>query len=105
MKAAAAAYAFLDELDPFLRRGQSLVVYQHQTRSGDMKTQVRGWLTRMGREWSMSPMWAIIFGLGLVRAYFVLPAERHRQVLQERVQHFRERCGRYVDLIGADGKS
>jgi hypothetical protein len=101
----AAEYAFLDELDPFLRRGQSVVVYQHQTRVGDMKTQARTWLRMLGQNLNVSPPWAVIFRLGLVRAYFVLPAERHREVLWERGQNLRDRWARYVELVGADEPS
>jgi hypothetical protein len=96
----AAEYAFVDELDPFIHRGQTLVVYQHQTRARDMRTQTRVWLRRFGQRWHTSSACAIVFRLRLVRAYFVLPAERHRRVLQERVQHVRERWGSLRGVCG-----
>ncbi len=101
-KSAAAEYAFLDELDPFIRRGQSVVVYQHQTRAGDMKTQARTWLGRFAQRWEWFSAWAFIFRLGLVRVYFVLPSERHGDVLRERGQYVGERWGRYVELVAGD---
>ncbi len=104
-KSAAAEYAFVDELDPFLRRRQSLVVYQHQTRAGDVKTQARTWLRTLGQDLGVSPAWAIIFRLGLVRVYFVLPSERHREILRQRGQYVGERWGRYVDVVRDDETS
>ena len=76
-------YAFFDELLPFLRRGQSLVVYHHVARRGSAMDQVRDRLAqikdRLGHE-----AFALLYHRGSARAFFVIPAQRHREVLFSR---------------------
>ena len=82
-------YVFFDELLPLVRRGQSLVVYHHIGRRGSAVDQVRARLaqikTRLKPE---SEALALLYHRGSARAFFVIPADRHRETLLRRIGRF-----------------
>ena len=73
-------YVFFDELSPYLERNQSLVIYHHIGRQGSAWGQIRERLTqihsKLGRE-----AFALLYHRGSARAFFVVPAPRHRMTL------------------------
>ena len=73
-------YVFFDELLPYLERDQSLVIYHHIGRHGSAWDQIRERLTqinsKLGRE-----AFALLYHRGSARAFFVVPASRHRMNL------------------------
>ena len=84
-------YAYFDELVPYLDRGQSLVVYHHLHRSLVHESQVRDRLSQI--EERLGPALALRYRPGTGRAFFVVPAEAHREVLRERAERLvRNRC-------------
>ena len=81
-------YAFLNEINDWLNRHQSVVVYQHQRRQ-PLERQIGEQLREFGE--CGSSAWALSFHRQSVRIYFILPAtERHRALLQERSKVFLE---------------
>ena len=78
-------YAFFSELLPFVQRGQSLVVYHHIGRRGSAKDQIKGRMAQIEDELACRPF-ALLYHRGSARVFFVLPAERHRDVLSSRVE-------------------
>ena len=96
-------YAYFDELVPYLDRGQSLVVYHHLHRSLAHESQVRDRLSQV--EERLGPAFALRFGPGPGRAFFVVPAEAHREVLRERARRLvRNRCwSRHSTLYESEG--
>ena len=78
-------YVFFDELLPYLERNQSLVIYHHIGRQGSAQDQVRERLTQissnLGRE-----AFALLYHRGSARAFFVVPASRHRMYLISRAK-------------------
>ncbi len=73
-------YVFFDELLPYLERDQSLVIYHHIGRHGSAWDQIRERLaqihSKLGRE-----AFALLYHRGSARAFFVVPAPRHRMNL------------------------
>ena len=73
-------YVFFDELLPYLERNQSLVIYHHIGRQGSAWDQIQERLTqinsKLGRE-----AFAFLYHRGSARAFFVVPAPRHRMNL------------------------
>ena len=83
-------YAYFDELVPYLEGGQSLV-YHHLHGSLAHERQVRDRLSQV-EKW-LGPAFALRFRPGIGRAFFVVPAEAHREVLRERALRLvRNRC-------------
>jgi len=82
-------YAYFDELGPYLSRGQSLVVYHHMGRNRKAPEQIQQRLAEITRrlEGCSSPF-ALRFGRGTSRAFFVVPTKAHRTVLLERAGRF-----------------
>ena len=76
------------ELDRFFERGQSLVIYHHLART-DALTQINGLSERLRGElnlsYSPSALW---YHRGTARAYFIVPHERHRDVIEKRLTSF-----------------
>ncbi len=77
-------YAFFDELEPYLDRGQSLVVYHHLHFGAPTEAQVRERLVQIGERLGLA--FALRYRPGSARAFFVVPSEGHREVLTERAQ-------------------
>ena len=73
-------YVFFDDLLPYLERNQSLVIYHHIGRQGSARDQIRERLTqinsKLGRE-----AFALLYHRGSARAFFIVPAPRHRMNL------------------------
>ncbi|HWR51213.1 MAG TPA: hypothetical protein VN428_08910 [Bryobacteraceae bacterium] len=81
-------YVFPDELVPYIRRGQSLVVYHHQTREKGGLTQQIENKAAMLRGIGASRVWAFVFRRFSVRVYFLIPAPAHAALLAERSRRF-----------------
>ena len=96
-------YACFDELAPYLDRGQSLVVYHHLHRSAAHEDQVRDRLCQV--EERLGPAFALRYRPGTGRAFFVVPAEVHREVLYERTARLmRHPCwSEHFELYGPEG--
>ena len=96
-------YAYFDELVPYLDRGQSFVVYHHLHRSMVHEGQVHDRLSQV--EERLGPAFALRFHPGAGRAFFVVPADAHREVLRERALRLvRNRCwARHFELYGLEG--
>ncbi len=95
-------YAYFDELAPYLDRGQSLIIYHHLHRSLVHERQVRDRLSQV--EERLGPAFALRFHPGTGRAFFVVPADAHREVLRERARRLARRpCwSQHFTLYGVD---
>jgi hypothetical protein len=83
-----AKYVFREELTPYLAVGQSLVVYQHQTRHrGGLVEHVRATLAHLAALDGADRPWALTYHAQVVRTYFVIPTPAHAAVLMERTRH------------------
>ena len=82
-------WARVDELRAYLGRGQSLVVYHHLGRSAPHVEQIESWRQTLHEEFGLSqPPFAVRFTRGRARAFFVLPADPHRDVLEQALRAF-----------------
>ena len=83
----AAKYVFRDELESYLRRGQSVILYQHQTRKGTLDEQVQDKMKLFKRLSVTHEVWALTYHRQQVRIYFVFAA-RDEHVLKSRTGEF-----------------
>jgi len=78
-------YVYDHELQPFIRRRQSLIVYHHLGRSGSGEEQVRNLLKRMR---TLAPnvkaAHALWFHRGTSRVFLIVSAARHSGLLMKR---------------------
>ncbi len=82
-------YVYMDELQPYLHRGQSLVVYHHLDRSAPAPEQVARLLARLGDRLEGSrQLQALLYRRGTLRAFLVIPAPSHDAVLADRIGRF-----------------
>ena len=86
-------FAFIDELSPYLERGQSLVIYQHISRRGTANSQVDRWLSWLDSELkgSFNPF-ALMFRRGTARAFLIVPTQVHSPILSGRAEQFMQGC-------------
>lgn len=77
-------YVFVDELQPYLHRGQSIVLYHHQTRHGTFAEQVENNLNYLEQWTDTERPWAVTYHRGQARAYFILASASHRHTLTNR---------------------
>jgi hypothetical protein len=77
-------YVFLDDLEPYARRAQSLIVYQHLGRRGSTEQQVDAALARVGERLQCATPFALVYHRGTARAFLIIPAERHEDILRAR---------------------
>lgn len=79
-------YVYFDELVPYVRRGQSLVVYHSLHYGAPRESQVRGRLQEVNER--LGKAFALLYRPGSGRTFFVVPSEAHREVLLERARRF-----------------
>ena len=91
-----AKHAYCEELEPFLRRGQSLVAW-HQP--GFLKGAVPLRLAELKNRFPGNDITALTYHRVVFRAFFVISGRKHQQLLDERIarllkgpwgQHFEE---------------
>jgi hypothetical protein len=80
-------YAFFDELQCYLQRGQSLVVYQHVDHTCRVDEQVRRRLSQLDERFRPNAgLFALRYRRGTARAFLVVPHESHAGVLYRRAE-------------------
>ena len=93
--ASSVEHAYLAEVEPFLQRKQTVIIYHHLGRTfegygASHLEQMQGWATRLQAELPLDNKPEILwFRRGTARAYFVLPSERHYNTIERRLDHFR----------------
>jgi len=84
-----AKHVFFDELVPYLRRGQSLVIYHHMARNRSAADQIQQRVAQIvERLRGCDAPFGLRYGRGTARAFFVVPTKAHRTVLLERAGRF-----------------
>lgn len=83
-------YAFPTDLHRFWNRGQTVIVYQHATHNTTFDTLIRQHSTRLARALNTPRVWALRYHRGTARAYFIIPAQAHVQVIASRIRAFSE---------------
>ena len=76
-------YASFAEVACFMKRGQSLIVYQHQTRTGTFEEQLERHCITI-RSIGAREVWVLTFHRIASRAFIVIPAERYFVALEKR---------------------
>jgi hypothetical protein len=94
-------YVYLDEVAPYLHRGQSVVIYQHIHRDGPAIEQIQRQRARIENEVSGAhEVRALLYRRGTARAFFVIAAPAHASLLDERLDGFvAERWSQHFELI------
>ena len=93
-------YVFYEELLPFLRRNQSLVIYHHIGRRSSALDQIRERQAQIEKQLGHSAL-AFLYHRGSARAFFIVPAPRHVKDLLFKAQLFMlSPWGRHFDLFG-----
>jgi len=85
-------YTFIDEVLPFYKCGQSLVVYQHINRGGGKKAaeQVTHRMEQLKVATGAGSAFAMRYHRGTARAYLIIPTEKHTETLQRRARRMCE---------------
>ena len=84
--ARAPKHAYLDELSELVGRGQSAVIYHHLARNGTHAQQISRWSERLMQRFKPADLFALRFGRGTARAFFVLAAAGHASLLRARAE-------------------
>ena len=79
-------YAFIDELQPYWQRGQSLVIYQHTHRRGSAAEQAAGRVEQLSRAFGRKALLrAVRFRRGTSRLFLIAMQPGHRGQLSGRL--------------------
>jgi hypothetical protein len=80
-------YVYWDDVDAFVERGQSVVIYHHLGRTGGTHLeQVENKLRQMNERFENGyESNAVIFKRGASRAYFIIASPRHKYLLRQRL--------------------
>ena len=94
-------YVFLDELARFVRREQSLVIYQHANRQGSLLgDQVPQRFHDLTAHLAAARIFALVWHPVSKRAFFIVPAAAHSEILLERAKRFvRGAWGQHFELV------
>jgi hypothetical protein len=83
-------YVFWDEIDTFVERGQSVVIYHHLNRNGSHPKQVEDKLKQISERFANGfEASALTFRRGTSRAYFVIASPHHKDLLHQRLAKIR----------------
>lgn len=77
-------YTYFEELAPFVKRGQSLVIYHHLCRSGPAEVQVKERLDQLKEKLGVDNIYALLYKRGTLRAFFIVPSSEHVELLKVR---------------------
>ena len=77
-------YAYLEEVEALVGRGQSVVIYHHLGRRGSHADQIARWTERLQRRLAPAAILPLRFRRGTARAFFVLATSDLAPVLRER---------------------
>ena len=80
-------YIFFEELVPFVKRGQSLVIYHHLCRSGPTEVQLKERLDQLKEKLGIDNIYALLYKRGTLRAFFIVPSSEHIELLKARGIH------------------
>ena len=82
-------FVFLDEILPYVRRGQSVLVYHHLNRRTPAETQFRS-VSRLLKKAVPNGVEVTVlrYHRGTARAYAILAVQRHLAILLERISKF-----------------
>jgi hypothetical protein len=81
----AAKYVFLSEVSPFVENGQSIIIYQHQSRAGTLKHQINARRSQLTELNGVRRVWAVVFPAGQVRIFFIIPSRKHESTFKNRL--------------------
>ena len=82
-------HVFIDEIRCFWERGHTLVIYHHLNRSSKATQQIERVCVFLESSLKLldSPL-VFWYHRGTARAYFILIQEKHRQILEKRLNEF-----------------
>ena len=84
-------YVFMEDLDWFYKRGQSLVIYHHMGRQGTAEEQIKRYAKRLQQYLDLPDLpWSLWYHRGTARAYFIVPHKNHGAALENRLKSFLE---------------
>ena len=87
----AAKYVLLEEIADYVQRGQSVVIYHHQTREkGGVESQIDKRLPPLLALRGVAEAWALIFRRQSVRAFIVVCCKKHRKRLRDHALAFQK---------------
>ena len=82
-------YVFPDELQPYVQRGQSLVIYQHTNRTLPAAQQVSLRTQQLRQRFNLET-WALTYRRGSSRTFLIAAAPAHAQRLKDITRQFLE---------------
>lgn len=75
-------FTFFDEILPYIKRGQSLVIYQHMCRNGIAEKQIQDRFDQIKVDLGVSnSVFALLYRRVTVRTFFTIPAAKHKDIL------------------------
>ena len=86
-----AQYVYYDDLKPFVRQKRTTVIYHHfgrisrAERDEEVESRAAEMRERLG---IAGDVWALVWHPYAPRAYFIIPSDRHRDLLDERITRF-----------------
>lgn len=92
-------YVFFSDLIPYVGREQSLVIYHHIGRRGSALEQVKERFAQIKGRLNRDSF-ALLYHRGTARAYFIVPSQKHQEILFDRSSEFvRGPWERHFELV------
>jgi len=96
----AGKYVFWDEVVPYWRRGQSIIIYQHNNRNGPAVEQARKRLAQAHDHTGSDEAFALFFRRGTLSIFIIISQPHHAQLLRSRVNEMLAGpWGRHFELV------
>jgi hypothetical protein len=87
-------FIFPPDLDPYIHKGQSIIIYHHIGRHKDLTAEKQSML--LGEKLiqyfkNRDKVWPLLYRRGTCRVFLVIPAKNHEKILEQRLEAFLKR--------------
>lgn len=82
-------YVFFDEISPYIKRNQTLVIYHHIGRSGTAEEQIKRRSAQLkDKVANCDEVFSLRYHRGTSRVFFVIPSRKHQVLIEKRIKQF-----------------
>jgi hypothetical protein len=87
-------FIFFPDLNPYIHRGQSIIIYHHIGRHKDLTAEKQSMLLSeklIQYFKNCDKVWPLLYRRGTCRVFLIIPAKSHEKILEQRLEAFLKR--------------
>jgi len=84
-------FIFVSDIEPYVERGQTIIIYHHIGRHKGLTAEKQAWILReklIEHFDNRQKVWPLLYRRGTCRIFFIIPSESHEKILSQRLEAF-----------------